>query len=139
MQAMLNTFTEYKDDYIDKLPSDILKRTAQGFFIAATLSVISGSAGSAVLIAGALAASVTLVEAVTRPIIKSIFDDMSVSLTCSIIFTRLIVMTAASVFVPSIVFKNTIGNSIINYLFFFYINETKNKYYSMNQAMYGFV
>ena len=63
------------ENYVDRMPTQIWMKSAQGLAVTVSISLIAGSSISAALVAGALAVAATLVEAIARPLIKSIFPD----------------------------------------------------------------
>lgn len=60
---------------MDDFPTEVPTKAAQGFIATATISLFTGCAGNVALLGGAIAATATIIEAVTRPIIRAIFSE----------------------------------------------------------------
>ena len=75
MTSSLNYLTQIQNRYVQDLPDQIMFKTAQGFVATAGISLIYGAAANTALTLGAIAATATLIEAVSRPIIRSLFAN----------------------------------------------------------------
>lgn len=70
MSANLRILQNY---YMDNFPTEVPKKAAQGFIVTAAINLCSGFSTHVALLGGAIAATATIIEAVTRPIIRSVF------------------------------------------------------------------
>lgn len=61
--------------YINDLPEQVPVKAAQGFVATAAIHVLMGGVAKVALLGGAIVATATLIEAVTRPIIRAIFPE----------------------------------------------------------------
>lgn len=64
-----------QNNYVQNFPTEVPTKAAQGFIATATISLIAGCASSVALLGGAIAATATIIEAITRPIIRAIFPE----------------------------------------------------------------
>lgn len=60
--------------YVEKIPTELSKRTAQSFVMTAALNCVATTFSSA-MFGGAVAATATLIEAATRPAIMALFSE----------------------------------------------------------------
>jgi hypothetical protein len=61
--------------YIENFPTELPIKIAQGFIVTAAIGLVAGCASNVVLLRGAVAVTATIIEAVTRPIIRAIFPQ----------------------------------------------------------------
>ena len=79
MSGSLSRLNDYKNYYVNNFPTDVLTKAAQGFTISTILRAVFDNVvdkkvpfnGNAALLTGAMAATATIVEAITRPMIKA--------------------------------------------------------------------
>ncbi|KKM60242.1 hypothetical protein LCGC14_1543810 [marine sediment metagenome] len=60
-------------EYVNKFPTKLPIKAAQSFVATGVISLIAGCSAVVALLAGSIAILATTIEALTRPIIKSIF------------------------------------------------------------------
>ena len=72
MSAALSAIQNY---YRQNFPTEVPTKAAQGFLATAVMNLLVGSASNVALVGGAIAATATMIEAVTRPIIKAVFPE----------------------------------------------------------------
>jgi hypothetical protein len=72
MSAILKAI---KTHYIENLPTEVPTKAAQGFVVTAVINLLYGSASNVALVGGAVAATSTIIEAATRPVIRAIFPE----------------------------------------------------------------
>jgi hypothetical protein len=64
-----------RTNYIQNFPTELPMKAAQGFIATTVISLITGCAPSVALLGGTIAATATIIEAITRPIIRAIFPE----------------------------------------------------------------
>lgn len=69
------TLSSIQSNYIKNFPAEVPIKAAQGFIVSVAINLVAGAASNMALVAGAIAATATIIEAVTRPIIKAIFPE----------------------------------------------------------------
>lgn len=72
---MITSLSAFQNSYIENFPTEVPVKAAQGFIMTATIGLIAGCAGSMALLGGVIAATATIIEAITRPIIRAIFPE----------------------------------------------------------------
>jgi len=72
---MSATLHNIKNNYSTNFPSEVRIKATQGFVATAVISLLFGSALNVALVGGAIAATATLIEAITRPIMLAIFPE----------------------------------------------------------------
>lgn len=83
MSGSLSRLNDYKNYYVNNFPTDVLTKAAQGFTASTILRVVFDNVvakkvafnGNAALLTGAMAATATIVEAVTRPMVRATLPD----------------------------------------------------------------
>lgn len=70
-------------NYVNQLPKDIAIKAAQGAIVTATISLCFGAALPVALLGGTIAATATLIEALARPLIATIFPNNSFIRHCA--------------------------------------------------------
>lgn len=87
--------------YMQNFPTEVPTKAAQGFIVTAILNILAGRAGSIALLGGTLAAASTVIEAITRPVIKGIFPENPLIAQCIQIFSqKLFVVSVATALTP---------------------------------------
>lgn len=107
MTTFLSTL---QDNYIQNFPSQVPIKAAQSFIVTALINVMTGSASNVVLAGSCLAATATIIEAVIRPIIKSIFpQNPCIATMTQIIIPTTIALSLAPTIAPclGVVYKTT--------------------------------
>lgn len=74
MSAIASSFL---DRYVDDFPKLVPLKMAQSFVAASAVHLLLGASVNVTLIGGAVAALATAVEAIARPVFKTIFPDHS--------------------------------------------------------------
>ena len=97
MIPITNAIYNYRKD----IPVEVALRAAQGFVATAAISLCLGSAIPVVLLGGAIAATATIIEAVTRPLFKALFS-VKVAALGSISIAAPIALGLAASFAPGI-------------------------------------
>jgi len=69
---MSATLHNIKSNYWVNFPSEVPIKATQSFVATAVIGLVCGSALNVALVGGALAATATLIEAITRPIMQAI-------------------------------------------------------------------
>lgn len=72
---MLEKIKNYYNAYVQDFPADVPKNAALAFVTSASLHRIANRSNRTALQAGAIAAMTAVIEAATRPIIRSIFPN----------------------------------------------------------------
>lgn len=98
---MVSSFDNFGTYYSKKFPSNVPLRALQGFVITTAIRLIFAVPLKKAAIIGALAAAATLVEAVTRPIMRSIFPNHAwIASSVQCIIPSVITLSAASAILP---------------------------------------
>lgn len=122
-----------KDDYVQNLPKEVHVKAAQGFTVTAVLSLLAGASTNVALLRGGLAVAATLIEALTRPIIKLIFPDNPFIAACiQVILPNIIVVSLAVSMAPSAFIVYTTTTLILNFVAWIALN---NRFYEKNVGM----
>ena len=98
---MSTSLSAIQNNYIRNFPAEVPIKAAQGFIVTAAINLIAGRAGNVALFGGAIAATSTMIEAVTRPIIRSIFQDhRTIAIFIQIFFPKMIALGLAASIAP---------------------------------------
>lgn len=98
---MTATLTSISNSYMNSFPNQVPQKAAQSFVVTAAIGVISGATFQAALIAGSLAVTATLIEAITRPIIRSIFpENPQIATFIQIIIPKVVALSLATSIAP---------------------------------------
>ncbi|OGN56579.1 MAG: hypothetical protein A3D96_04825 [Chlamydiae bacterium RIFCSPHIGHO2_12_FULL_44_59] len=103
MFTALNTVTlrTMQDSYVRKFPAEVPIKAAQGFIATTVIHLLLGSASSLALLGGTIAAVATIIEAITRPIINTIFPEHKVIAQCiQIVMPKMMALGLASSRIP---------------------------------------
>lgn len=123
------TATTYKETF----PTHLAQKASQGFIASTTLRLFLGTATDAALLGGAMAVTATIIEAITRPIIKAIFPENPViGLWIQIIVPSTLVMSAALALAPTIGIVYKTASVIFSTLTWICLNSD---FYEKNTAM----
>lgn len=83
-----------QNKYVRLFPSELPMKAAQGFLATMAISLIMGSALNVALFMGAVAVTATLIEAITRPIVRTAFpDNPNIAAGTQIIIPRLLTIS----------------------------------------------
>ena len=125
--------TTFQDNYIRNFPTQVPMKAAQGFIATAAIGLIAGTAANIALLGGAIAATATLIEAVTRPIIRAIFpENPFIGRAIQIITPRIMALALAASLAPWVGATYTITNRLLPLLAWLALN---NNFYDSNVAM----
>lgn len=131
---MLN-FNTIKNNYIQSFPDEVPVKAAQGFIATATISLFVGCASNVALVGGALAVISTLIEAVTRPIIRAIFpENPFIAKVIQIIVPRIIALSLGTAVAPWIGVSYTITSTLLPLIAWVALND---RFYERNVGMVG--
>jgi hypothetical protein len=98
MTAILNTF---KNNYIENFPKEVPLKAAQGFIATGALALFLGATAKVALVGGAIAVTSTLIEAVTRPIIKAVFaENPRVGVCIQVLVSKMASISLAAAVAP---------------------------------------
>ena len=99
----------------------------------AAIGLITGRAAPVSFLGGAIAATATLIEAVTRPIIKAVFPDIPFIAKCiQISVPKLMALGLAGSLIPWICISYKITSVLIPLLAWLALND---RFYERNVAM----
>lgn len=130
---MSTTFNTIQNNYIQNFPAEVPTKAAQGFIATATISLISGSGTSVALLGGVIAATATLIEAITRPIIRAIFPETPFIAKCIQIFIpQMIALSLAASIAPWIGLSYKITTIILPLLAWIALND---RFFERNVGM----
>lgn len=125
--------TSRYNQYVQNLPTEVPRKAAQGFAITATIQLISGSSRNTSIFAGAMAATSTIIEAVTRPIIRAIFPNYpTIAQWIQMLIPRAIALGLASTVSPWIGVSDQIATSLLPILAWWALN---GNFYEANVGM----
>ena len=130
MSANLLTMHRY---YTNNFPNEVPTKATQGFIVTAAIGLITGRAAPVSFLGGAIAATATLIEAVTRPIIKAVFPDIPFIAKCiQISVPKLMALGLAGSLIPWIGISYKITSVLIPLLAWLALND---RFYERNVAM----
>lgn len=107
MTSVLNAI---HTNYIKNFPNEVPTKAAQGFVVTAVIHLVIRSGSSVALLGGAIAATATMIEAATRPIIKAIFpENPYIAAFTQIVTTQIMAVGLATSIAPwlGVAFKLT--------------------------------
>ena len=127
MSISLSTFQRnYRRDF----PTEVPTKAAQGFIVTATINLIAGHACPVILLGGTLAATATIIEAITRPIIHTLFpDNPGIATYIQSLVPAIMVLSVATSAAPWIGISYQVTSILISFIAWFSLNEDfyKNK------------
>lgn len=130
---MSANLTMIRNNYIRDLPSEVPAKAAQGFIATATIKLIAGASGKIALAGGAIAVIATMIEALTRPIIRAIFPNQSlITQAIQIVVPKMMALGLVSTFAPWAALScevHSFGLSVIAWL------ALNNGFYQRNVGM----
>lgn len=126
--------TYYEGSYKRDFPKEVPIKAAQSFIITAALNlVVAESSVKVTLLGGALAVTSTLIEAVTRPIIKAVFpQNQFIGVCIQVSVSKVIVLGLAIAIAPWIGVTYKISTAILPFIAFIALNE---EFYKRNVGM----
>lgn len=93
---MATSLSVIQKNYVQNFPTEVPTKATQSFIVTTGISLFAGSASNVALLGGALAATSTLIEAVTRPIIKAVFpENTKIAEIIQIVMPKMIVLSLA--------------------------------------------
>lgn len=120
---MLPDFTVFQNNYVQNFPTLIPRKAAQGFIATAAIAIIVGGSFKIAMISGTLAATVTIIEAVTRPIIRSIFPEYPQFAKCiQIFFPKVIAFSLLQAVAPWLIVSYTVESIIVSLAGWYFFN-----------------
>lgn len=123
------TATTYRQTF----PTELPQKAAQSFLVTVGITLLGGAAMNVALLAGAMALSVSVIEAVTRPIIRAVFPENPFIAECfQIIVPTALVLNAALALAPMIGITYKITSIILPFIAWICLNE---RFYEKNIAM----
>lgn len=129
MKTFLSTI---QDNYVQNFPSQVPKKAAKSFIVTALLRAVTGCTSYMILAPSCVAAMAIIIEAVTRPIIKSIFPPESTPIIVQIIIPFTIALNSARAIAPyfgTVLQLNSLALSIMVW------NNLNVDYYKNNIGM----
>ncbi|MBS0620131.1 MAG: hypothetical protein JSS61_01555 [Verrucomicrobia bacterium] len=98
---MSTSLSAIQNSYVQKFPDAVPTKTAQSFILTVVINLAIGATAHMALVGGALASTATLIEAVTRPIIREIFpENPQVAEFIQIVMPYMIVIGLATTIAP---------------------------------------
>ena len=126
-----------QNNYKEHFPIQVPLKAAQGFAFAATAQLVAGSDLNMALLGGALTATATIIEAVSRPIIITIFPNNECATECiQTTAPRLITMGLANSVAPWIGMTYKMTPIALSLAGHFTLN---NNWFQNNVGMVGFL
>ena len=120
--------------YIRNFPTQVPMKAAQGFVVTLVINLIANNHPSNVaLLGGAIAATATVIEALTRPIIKAIFPEHPlITRLIQVITPKVIALSLAASVAPWIGVSYTTTSFVLPLIAWIILNEG---FYENNVAM----
>ena len=119
--------------YVRNFPTNLPVKAAQGFIATAVISLIAGSAVNVALLGGAIAATATVIEAVTRPLIRAIFpNNETVGFVIQIIIPKMFALAIAGTVSPMLGVSYKVSNSLSAFIAWIALNAGS---YSRNESL----
>lgn len=130
MSAVLSAIQNH---YIQNFPREVPTKAAQGFITTAVINLVTGSATNVALVGGVIAATATIIEAVTRPIIKTIFPEHPrIAKFIQIAMSKMMALGLAASMAPWLGVAYKITHVLIPLLAWIALND---KFYEKNVGM----
>lgn len=106
----MSAISSFLDTYVQQFPERVPLKMAQSFVASSAIHLLFGASVNVTLIGGAVAALATVVEAIARPVFKSIFPEHSwVASNVSILAAYSIAICAANAVAPWLRTADAIG------------------------------
>ena len=119
--------------YVNDFPTEVPAKAAQGFIVTAAISLIAGRAANVSFIGGAIAATASVIEALTRPVIRGIFpDNPFIAKSIQICIPKLVALGLAGSLAPWIGLTYKITSVLIPLLAWIALND---RFYERNVGM----
>ena len=121
-------------DYIEKFPKQVPMKAAQGFIATLAINlIVNGHPSNVALLGGAIAVTATVIEALTRPILKAIFPEHPVVIVLiQVITPKIIALSLAASVAPWIGVSYTTTSFVLPLIAWIILNEG---FYENNVAM----
>ncbi len=120
----MSTATIQNNYYVRNFPTEVPMKAAQGFIATAVVNLMVGSAANVALIGGALAVTATLIEAVTRPIIRAVFpQNPLIARIIQIIVPQALAFGLGVAAAPWIGLSYKLSSSIIGFIAWLVLND----------------
>ncbi len=121
------------NNYADSFPQQVPVKAAQGFVATAAIHLFLGGVAKVALLGGAIAATATLIEAVTRPIIRAIFPEHRfIGNMIQIVVPQIAAVGLATAIAPWIGITYKITNHLVPLVAWLMLNQD---YYERNVGM----
>lgn len=128
----MSAISSFLDRYVDDFPKLVPLKMAQSFVAASAVHLLLGASVHVTLIGGAVATLATAVEAIARPVFKTIFPDHSwVASNVSILTAYSIAVFTASAVAPWLRTADAIGVFGLAMIGAFLFN---NEYFEKNEG-----
>lgn len=135
---MMSNLSFFSSDYFQKIPTKIPLTALQGFLLSVAWRVIPNQSMNEALVAGTLAATATVIEALSRPIMQSLYPKGSViGKLIQIYIPSIVTVEIAKLVFPSIrkmgflpIVGCAFSSMLQNYLF-----SEKNDIFDKNEAI----
>lgn len=122
-----------RSDYVDRFPNEVPIKMAQSFLVTATICLVSGGVANVALLGGAIAATATVIEALTRPIIKSVFSRTPIIARCiQVVIPQLMALRFSVLLTPLIGVSYKATSFALPFIAWIILNEG---YYETNTGM----
>lgn len=119
--------------YVNNIPTEVPIKAAQGFIVTAAISLICGRAARVSFLGGAIAATASLIEALTRPVIRGIFpDNPFIAKSIQICVPKLVALGLAGSIAPWIGVTYKMTSILIPLLAWIALND---RFYERNVGM----
>ncbi|NGX41622.1 MAG: hypothetical protein KR126chlam4_01465 [Candidatus Anoxychlamydiales bacterium] len=119
-------------EYVNKFPTKLPIKAAQSFVATGVISLISGCSAVVALLAGSIAILASTIEALTRPIIKSIFpENRLIGLSIQICITQMMALGLIGVAAPWLGVTYKISALLLPLIVWIALN---NDFYEKNTA-----
>lgn len=122
------------NSYIRNFPDEVPIKAAQSFVVTAVINLIVGQTAKMAVLGGTIAMTATLIEAITRPIIRGIFPDNDfIAKSIQICVPAIAALGLATALAPTIGLTYKVSSFLLSLLAWLTLNN--NRFYERNVAM----
>lgn len=131
---MSSLCSRIQNEYINRIPTELPTKASQAFVITGVMSLCCGSTLVVALLGGSIALLASAIEALTRPIIKSIFPNNTfIGKAIQIILPEMTAFGLADIAMPWVGFSYKITGLLLPILAWLSLNNSN--WYEENRAI----
>lgn len=130
---MLSSLSAIQNNYTQNFPAEVPIKAAQGFIVTATINLLNGYNCNVALVGGTVAAIATIIEAVTRPIIRAIFpENPNIAKFIQIVIPKMMALGLAAAVAPWVGISYKMTSILLPVIAWLTLNE---RFYERNVGM----